>query len=83
MTETRRPSVDQKRDQRLSSVVLPAPLHPASPITFILFSEPDGTGLSTECFISAYSQCHASLRMMTKIDKAPVPLIVPNPGDRG
>jgi hypothetical protein len=33
------------------------------------------------CFISATSECHASLRTMMKIDKAPVPLIVPNPGD--
>src|ERR1700738_716948 len=42
-----------------------------------------GTGLCNvlRCFISANSECHASLRTMMKIDKAPVPLIVPNPGD--
>src|SRR5260370_301983 len=42
-----------------------------------------GTGLCfvQRCFISANRQCHASLRMMMKIDKAPVPLIVPNPHD--
>src|SRR3981189_3123565 len=31
--------------------------------------------------ISADRQCHASLRPMMKIDKAPVPLILPNPRD--
>src|SRR5258706_9163370 len=31
--------------------------------------------------ISANRQCHASLRKMMKIDKAPIPLILPNPQD--
>src|SRR5258707_10682216 len=40
ITETRRPSLRRKCGIiRASSVVLPAPLHPARPITFILFSE--------------------------------------------
>src|SRR5215217_3899832 len=33
------------------------------------------------CFISASGECHATLRMMMKIDKAPVPLILPDPHD--
>src|SRR6202035_3357857 len=40
MTETRRPSALKYGIRRASSVVLPAPLHPARPITFILFSKP-------------------------------------------
>src|SRR5262249_40228069 len=31
--------------------------------------------------ISAWTGCHASLHHMMKIEKAPVPLIVPNPDD--
>src|SRR3984957_4260376 len=57
---------------RLSSVVLPAPLHPARPITFISFSGPrscrhgeEPTGLAHfvhtwRCFISAGAHCHAT-----------------------
>src|SRR5215212_9032568 len=33
------------------------------------------------CFISASGECHATLRMMMKIDKTPVPLILPDPHD--
>ena len=68
---------------RETNVVLPAPLQPARPITFILPSEPEpGTGLciTTGCFISAGGQCHATLMIM-KIEKTPVPLIVPKPHD--
>jgi hypothetical protein len=39
---------------RVSSVVLPAPLHPARPINFILFSEPPaepGYALSKAAYI--------------------------------
>src|SRR5438105_6665582 len=39
MTETRSPSPSRWGITRVSNVVLPAPLHPARPITFILFSE--------------------------------------------
>src|ERR1700722_6584867 len=38
MTETPMPSALKYGIRRASSVVLPAPLHPARPITFILFS---------------------------------------------
>src|SRR5689334_8416805 len=114
MTETRRPSFCRCGITRVSKVVLPAPLHPARPITFILYS---GTAFSRRCeersdeaihlspsrgmdcfaalamtelaafhliwgwFISAGTHCHANLTHMMKIDKAPAPLIVPNPDD--
>src|SRR5260370_6548265 len=84
ITETRRPLPSQCGMTRASSVVFPAPLHPARPITFISFSEaPAEPGLCfvLRCFISATRQCHSSLRMMMKIDKAPIPLILPNPQD--
>src|ERR1700730_15347874 len=38
ITETRRPSLSKCGITRFKSVVLPAPLHPASPISFISFS---------------------------------------------
>src|SRR5205814_903907 len=38
MTETRRPRFCNCGITRVSKVVLPAPLHPARPITFITFS---------------------------------------------
>src|SRR4029079_8852402 len=40
ITATRRASLSQRRITRVSKVVLPAPLHPARPITFIPFSAP-------------------------------------------
>ena len=43
MTETRRPCFCNCGIARVSKVVLPAPLHPARPITFITFS---GGGVS-------------------------------------
>src|SRR5439155_22779011 len=113
MTETRRPSLRKCGITRVSKVVLPAPLHPARPITFITFSggfpnviaRSEATTQSTppsprygllrfarnddagrivhtqKCFISAGGHCHANLRAMMKLDKAPAPLIVPNPAD--
>src|SRR3954451_17344067 len=33
------------------------------------------------CFISGWRKCHAARRLMMKIDKAPVPLILPDPHD--
>src|ERR1700722_1971160 len=78
MTETRRPCSRKCGMRRVSSVVLPAPLHPARPITLIYFSErpaepamfcPKG------CFISANGECHAGHQMMMKIDEAPTPAI--------
>src|SRR5580693_8272931 len=98
---------------RAKSVVFPAPLHPASPITFIEFSgtrypcrhcEEQGDEAiqplteSMDCFASlamtlpaisfvpgdAYIgletlSCYAAFMM--KIEKTPVPLILPNPQD--
>src|SRR6201990_2629965 len=40
-----------------------------------------GLGILQTCFISAVSPCHANVGPMMKIEKAPVPLIVPNPDD--
>src|SRR5712672_3150883 len=80
-TETRRPSLRKCGIMRVSSVVLPAPLHPASPITLMSFSGGTRLCFVLRCFISANRQCHASVRTMMKIDKAPVPLILPNPHD--
>src|SRR4030095_13277668 len=57
---------------------------PARPMTFISFSEPPaepGLCFVRRCFISANRRCHATLRKMMKIDKAPIPLILPNPQD--
>src|SRR2546422_2725196 len=116
MTETRRPCFCNCGITRVSKVVLPAPLHPARPITFISFS---GTGVSiavmpglvpgihvlklspkerrgwpgqarpcrvdrdllAPVLISAQRQSHATLYPMMKMEKAPAPLIVPNPDD--
>src|SRR3954454_2090142 len=84
MTETRRPCLCNCGITRVSKVVLPAPLHPARPITFITSSATPGRiglGILPRCFISADSHCHANLPDMMKIEKAPAPLIVPNPED--
>src|SRR4051812_11589883 len=40
MTETRKPALSKCGITRVSRVVLPAPLHPARPITFILLRSP-------------------------------------------
>src|SRR6185295_10299396 len=84
MTDTRRPCFANCGIARVSKVVLPAPLHPARPITFIAYSAASarsGLGILKRCFISAGRHCHASLPDMMKIDKIPAPLIVPNPED--
>src|SRR3954465_8540301 len=81
MRENRRPRLCNSRITRVSKVVLPAPLHPARPITFIAFSAVlarTGLGILQTSFISADSHCHANLPDMMKIEKAPAPLIVPN-----
>src|SRR5581483_10719403 len=84
ITETRRPSLSRCGIVRFSKVVLPAPLHPARPITFIAVSKsrPE-PALNPDpcCIISDCRESHANLMGMMKIEKAPIPLIVPNPDD--
>src|ERR1700755_1475422 len=68
---------------RDSKVVLPAPLHPARPITFIPFSdrhrEPVGLYPSVPYIGREAMSCYPD--DMMKIEKAPIPLIVPSPDD--
>src|ERR1700722_16924528 len=81
ITETRRPSAMKYGISRVSSVVLPAPLHPARPITFMSFSGPMNRLPIQSCFISTSPQCHAIEQTMIKTDNAAPPLIVPDPTD--
>src|ERR1700690_744763 len=98
MTDTRKPWPSKYGITRDSNVVLPAPLHPERPITFILCSalallrnvalpgivpghDRVKDDLRLWVLISARLQCHASQCPIMKIDKAPIPLIVPNPKD--
>src|SRR3954447_8921580 len=83
MTDTRRPWPSKWGMTRVNSVVLPAPLHPAKPITFISFSQPPakpGLLCLRQLYIGRQAMSCYPAAMM-KIDKAPVPLIVPNPQD--
>src|SRR5438045_9290916 len=40
-----------------------------------------GLGFAIGCFISGWRKCHATRPMMMKFEKAPVPLILPDPHD--
>src|SRR3954451_9684906 len=40
-----------------------------------------GLGFAIGCFISGWRKCHATRQMMMKLEKAPVPLILPDPHD--
>src|SRR5436305_8684570 len=40
-----------------------------------------GLGFAIGCFISGWRKCHATRPMMMKLEKAPVPLILPDPHD--
>src|SRR5512142_2384551 len=81
MTETRRPSLRRCGMTCANSVVLPAPLHPARPMTFIDFSATEAHLLSPEkAYIGTKDlSCYAA--EMMKVEKSPVPLILPDPAD--
>src|SRR5258708_2109557 len=67
---------------RVSSVVLPAPLQPARPITFMSFStRPNHLAAAGDALYRLGRQGHASLKTMMKNERPPAPLIVPNPAN--